>query len=172
MRKLDPALHERLITLINSMGYDLVGCEIGQQDGQQALRVFIDSLEESEKKGVTLDDCSQVSRQVGAMLDVDNPIQGRYVLEVSSPGIDRPLFELRHYHRHIGSEVKIRLSSPINQRRQFKGRLQRVEGENIYIQVEDSEESVVLPFSAIEKANVVGEVNVRKTETKKQKADR
>ena len=92
------------------------------------------------------------------MLDVEDSFQGRYYLEVSSPGINRPLFEIEHYRKYVGKSVKIRLHAPINQRRQFNGILQRVEGEDIYLLVEGVEEEVRLPFSAIEKGNLVGDV--------------
>jgi|SRR5579885_1941114 ribosome maturation factor RimP len=153
MRKIDPVLYERLAKLIGSMGYELVGCELLPQGRQMVFRIYIDG-----KNGVTLDDCSLVSHQVSAMLDVEDPIQSRYSLEVSSPGIDRPLFELEHYRKHIGKQVRVRLHSPVNQRRQYKGVLQRVEGEDVYLLVEGMEQAVKLPFSLIEKANLIGDV--------------
>jgi ribosome maturation factor RimP len=153
MKKIDPGLYEQLATLINSMGYELVGCEIVPQGRRMIFRIFIDS-----GQGVTLDDCSQVSHQVSAMMDVEDPIQGGYSLEISSPGIDRPLFEIGHYQKQIGKRVKIRLYAPINNKRQFKGILLRVEDEDITLLVDDSQQEVTLPFSAIEKANLIGDV--------------
>src|SRR3990167_3308475 len=152
MRKLDSNLHERLEKLINSMGYEIWGYELISQGRQLIFRLYIDT-----PKGVTIEDCSQVSYQVSAMMDVEDPFQSRYTLEVSSPGIDRPLFELEHYHQYIGKRVNIRLHLPINRRRQFKGVLHRVEGENIYLLMDDSNE-MRLPYSEIEKANVIGDV--------------
>jgi ribosome maturation factor RimP len=156
MKKIDPVLQERLATLISSMGYELLGCELSPQGRQMVFRLFIDGSEAD--KPVNLADCSKVSHQVSAMLDVENPIQSHYALEISSPGIDRPLFELKHFQRFIGSEVKIRLYAPVNQRRQYKGMLQRVVGEDICLLVEGLEKEVVIPFSAIEKANVIGNI--------------
>ncbi len=155
MKEIDPGLRERLETLINAMGYELVGCELVVQRRQTVFRIYIDS-----KNGVTVDDCSRVSNQVSAMMDVEDPIQGRYSLEISSPGIDRPLFGIEHYQKHVGKRVRIRLHVPINQRRQFKGILLRVEGENITLLVEDSGQEVTLPFSGIEKANLIGDVRL------------
>lgn len=154
MRKIDPVLQERLAKLISSMGYELIGCEIHPLGRQMVFRVFID-----KENGVTLNDCSQISRQVSAMLDIEDPIQGRYSLEISSPGIDRPLFEIEHYRKYVGNRVKIRLHSAINQHRQYSGILLRVEGEDITLLIEDSKQEVKLPFSAIDKANLVGEIN-------------
>ncbi|EKD70046.1 MAG: hypothetical protein ACD_46C00661G0003 [uncultured bacterium] len=155
MRKIDLALQERLATLISSMGYELVGCELSPQGRNMIFRIFID-----KENGVTLDDCSTVSHQVSAMLDVEDPFTGRYSLEISSPGIDRPLFELKHYQKYIGSAVRIKLKAAILQRKQYKGRLLRVEGDNIVILVNETDQEVSLPFSAIEKANVIGEVKI------------
>jgi ribosome maturation factor RimP len=119
------------------------------------FRIYIDS-----PKGVTVDDCSRVSRQVGAMMDVEDPFESRYALEVSSPGIDRPLFEIEHYRKYIGKRIKLKLYSPVNQRRQFKGVLQRVEGEDIFLLVDDTEQEVKLSYSMIEKASLVGEISI------------
>ena len=155
MRKIDPILRERLDVLINAMGCELVGYELLPQGRQVMFRIYIDG-----PHGVTLDDCSKVSRQISAMMDVEDPIKEQYVLEVSSPGIDRPLFEVEHYRKYIGKRVRIRLYSAINQRRQYKGILQRVEGEDIYLLVDDSALEVKLPFSSIEKANLIGDVRL------------
>jgi len=153
MRNISTELRNNLNTLIGSMGYEFVGCELAQPGRQTVLRIYIDSA-----TGVTIDDCSKVSRQISAMLDVENPVQGQYLLEVSSPGIDRPLFTMADYQKYIGRQVKIRLHSPINQRRQFSGLLKLVEGDNIYLQVEDTE--VILAFSNIAKANIIAEVRL------------
>jgi len=156
MRKLDSALHEKLLSLINSMGCEFVGGELMPQGGQMILRIYIDG-----EKGVTLDDCSRVSHQLSAMFDVEGPVQGRYILEVSSPGIDRPLFTLAHYQKHVGQEVKLKLHLPINQRRQYKGVLQQVTGADIHLLVEGIPQAVVVPFSAIDKGNLVTPVSVK-----------
>lgn len=145
------SLKELLSNVVETMGYEFVGCEMHGQGRNTVLRLYIDS-----KTGVTVDDCSRVSRQVSAMLDVEDPIQGHYTLEVSSPGLDRPLFEIAHYQKVIGSRVKVRLSAPINDRRNFVGVLQRVENDNIYLHLEEGE--VALPFSNIEKAKVIADL--------------
>lgn len=154
MRKIDPELNERLSVLISSMNCELVGCELLPMGGQKMLRIYIDT-----PKGVSADDCSRVSHQVSALLDVEDPFQSRYVLEVSSPGIDRPLFELSHFERFVGSEVKMRLYAPIARRKQYKGVLTKVVGEDIHLFIEDIKQEVVIPFSAIERANVIGKVS-------------
>jgi len=153
VKKVDPALQERLVSLIDSMGCELVGCELVPQAGRVIFRIYIDH----PPRGVTVEDCSRVSHQVSAMMDVEDPIPGGYVLEVSSPGINRPLFGLEQYSKYVGSKVKVRLYTAFQNRRQYKGVLKRVEGENICLLVDDINQEVLLPFSMIEKAHVIGD---------------
>lgn len=148
MSNVEMTLRDRLASLITAMGYEFVGCEIQRQGRSSVLRVYIDS-----ENGITLDDCSKVSHQVSAMLDVEDPIQGNYNLEISSPGLDRPLFEIAQYRKFIGNRIKVRMHDPIYNQRNFVGVLQRVEETEIYLLV-DTEE-VVLPFPSIEKAKVI-----------------
>jgi ribosome maturation factor RimP len=148
MSNVESTLRDRLASLITAMGYEFVGCELQRQGRGSVLRVYIDS-----EKGITLDDCSAVSHQVSAMLDVDDPIQGYYNLEISSPGLDRPLFEIAQYRKFIGNRIKVRMYNPIDNQRHFVGILQRVDEADIHLLV-DTEE-VVLPFSGIEKAKVI-----------------
>jgi ribosome maturation factor RimP len=148
MSSVESTLRDRLASLVTAMGYEFVGCEMHGQGGGCVLRIYIDN-----EKGITLDDCSNVSHQVSAMLDVEDPIQGYYNLEISSPGLDRPLFEIEQYPKYIGNRIKVRMHSPINNRRQFVGILQRVDETDIHLLV-DTEE-VILPFSGIEKAKVI-----------------
>jgi ribosome maturation factor RimP len=140
-------LSHQLSSIVTAMGYEFVGAHM--QGG--VLRLFID-----KEKGVGLTDCSYVSRQVSAMLDVEDPIQGRYVLEVSSPGLDRPLFEITHYEKQLGLRIKVQMQAPINHRRKFAGVLLRIVDNDIHLLVD--EEEVVLPFSEIEKANVIADI--------------
>lgn len=148
MAKDRAALNDRLAELINAMGYEFIGVEWSGI----ILRVYID-----HSKGVTIDDCTKVSYQISGMLDVEDWISSKYSLEVSSPGLDRPLFQLAHYQPQIGERLSIRLIRPMAKRRKFVGILLRVEGNDIHLLV-DAEE-VVLPFSDIEKANVIAESN-------------
>ena len=154
MRQVETTLQERLETLVSSMGYEFVGSEIQSQGRGSVLRIYIDS-----EKGITLTDCSRVSHQVSAMLDVDDPIQGQYTLEVSSPGLNRPLFEVKHYQNYLGNRIKVRTSNPMDGRRNFVGVLLRVDNSDIHLMID--EEEVVLPFSAIEKANVVADLSAK-----------
>lgn len=148
MSNVTTVLMDRLTALITAMGYEFVGCEFNRQDGDLCLRIYID-----KPNNVTINDCTQVSRQVSAMLDVEPPVAGRYQLEVSSPGINRPLFTLAHYEKFIGHRVKVRLLSPIDGRVNFVGQLKCVQGTDIHLLMDALE--VILPFANIAKANIV-----------------
>jgi ribosome maturation factor RimP len=146
-------VEERIMRLleptVSAMGYELLGIEYLGQGKHSRLRLFIDSPD-----GIGLADCEKVSRQVSGILDVEDPVKGHYSLEVSSPGLDRPLFRTAHYAAHIGEQVKLRLRQAIGGRRNFKGRIDAVEGESIYIVTEDGEQ-VTLVCDEVEKANLV-----------------
>jgi len=148
---LDKALEQLLSPAIMGLGYELVGIErLSQGKRGLLLRIYIDS-----EDGITLDDCERVSHQVSGILDVEDPIPGHYILEVSSPGLDRPLFTLEQYQRFIGKKATIRLHRPLDTRRVFTGILQQIQEQNIIIVVEGREYS--LPYQQIEKARIVPE---------------
>jgi ribosome maturation factor RimP len=133
------------------MGYECVGVEhdLGGA-GAATLRVYIDHA-----NGVGLGDCEAVSHQLSGALDVEDPIAGNYDLEVSSPGLDRPLFELEHFRRFAGERARLRLAEKRDGRRRFDGRLAGTEGDNVLL---DSDgERLVLPFQSIESARLVPE---------------
>ncbi|EKD72681.1 MAG: hypothetical protein ACD_45C00613G0007 [uncultured bacterium] len=150
MRNRDAQLNDRLAALIEAMGYEFVGCELRRQGHGSLLRIYIDN-----EDGITLADCTKVSHQVSAMLDVDDPISGRYNLEISSPGLNRPLFGIKQYQKFIGKQVKIKVHNPINHQRNFVGMLEQVNETNVHLLVDA--EKVVLPFSEIEKARVIAD---------------
>ena len=139
---------ELIDTTIQVLGLDLWGVELLQQGKYSLLRIYIE-----REEGVTIEDCEKVSRQVSALLDVEDPIAGEYTLEVSSPGMDRPLFSIEHYSKYVGSEVDLKLRRPINGRRKFKGQIIKISGDIVGLLVEGSEYS--LEFSDIEKASIV-----------------
>lgn len=133
---------------INALGLELWGVEHFARGRSSLLRIYIESGE-----GVTIDDCERASRQISAILDVEDPVPGEYTLEVSSPGLDRPLFRIEQYEDYVGEIVSLRLRTPIAGRRKFKGQLESV-GEGEVSLIVDNE-SVEIPFQQIEKANVV-----------------
>lgn len=149
-KSIDEALDQMLSSAVSILGYEYWGCELFRQGRYSLLRVYIE-----KENGVTLEDCEQASRQISAVLDVEDPIPGGYTLEVSSPGMDRPLFTNEQYQRFIGQKVKLRLRTPINNRRNYQGELQAVSNETITVMGDG--ETWVLPLAEIEKANLVPE---------------
>jgi ribosome maturation factor RimP len=138
--------------VIESMGYELVGVEFERGGGHGTLRVYID-----REEGVTLDDCAAISHQLSGILDVEEPIQQAYDLEISSPGIDRPLFKLADYERFAGRTARIRLAVAQQGRRNFKGELQGVT-DSKWISIKVDGEVFDLPYADIARANLVGEL--------------
>ncbi len=141
-------LKDLLRPAIEALGCELWGLEYFTQGNKSSLVIFIE-----REDGVGVEHCEQVSRQVSAILDVEDPITGEYRLEVSSPGWDRPLYTLEQFQRFVGEQVKVRLKVPMEGRRNFSGRLNGVEGDEVVVQVDDEE--FLLPIETIDKANVV-----------------
>lgn len=138
--------------VVEGLGYEFWGIEYLSTGRQSTLRLFIDS-----EKGVYIGDCEKVSRQFSGVLDVEDPLPEEYALEVSSPGLDRPLFYLQQFERFIGEQVQIKLRMPFEGRRKFLGVLGGgTENNEVIVQV-DSEE-YLFPFESIEKANLVGKI--------------
>ncbi|HKY90118.1 MAG TPA: ribosome maturation factor RimP, partial [Nevskiaceae bacterium] len=132
------------------------GAEYLPSPGGALLRLYIDvpSLAEGgEARAVSIEDCEAVSREVSAQLDVEDPISSNYTLEVSSPGIDRPLFGAAQFARFQGESAKVTLRLPQDGRRRLQGRIARVEGENVAFDVDGSE--IVVRADNIEKARLV-----------------
>ncbi len=144
-------LEIRLKPVINDLGYDLWGCEYVPQGKHSLLRIYIDKAE-----GIRIEDCECVSKQVGAILDVEALITGNYSLEISSPGIPRPLFYKEHYQRYQGNMVKIKLYRPINMQRNLTGTIMDVGDDFIRLNVGD-ENNLEVQFSQIVKANLIDE---------------
>ncbi len=134
--------------LIVGMDYELVGIEYMPGRTNGLLRIYIDS-----DKGITLHDCERVSHQVSGVLDVEDPIKGSFRLEVSSPGLDRPLFKKDHFERYAGHVVKLELSKIYNTRRRFTGQLIGVDNNDVIL-IENNER-VIIPFDLITKARIV-----------------
>lgn len=141
-------LEALLIPIVEALGYRCWGIEFLSQGRHSLLRVYIDHPE-----GISVEACAAVSRQAGAVLDVEDPISGDYTLEVSSPGMDRPLFTLEQYAAYIGEQAKIRLRAPYDGRRNFQGVIRGVEGEEVVLLVEDHE--YLLPIDSIDKGQIV-----------------
>ncbi len=144
-------LHELLEPGAQALGFEIVAVELAGSGGSTVLRVYIDRPE-----GVTVDDCARVSHQLSAILDVEDPIPDAYALEVSSPGLDRPLSKRKHFEDAVGREVKLQTRSHIAGRRRFTGVLQQVTDETLVVDVDG--EPYDLPIDEIEKARLVSKV--------------
>jgi len=145
---------EHLVNLIEpiveGLGYECVGIEYHPHPKHGLLRVYIDS-----ENGILVDDCSKVSHQISGVLDVEDPIQGDYHLEISSPGADRPFFKVSQFEQFIGSTVLVNLFNVINGRRKITGLIEKVEGDIITLQ--EADQIFEVPFNAMSKARLVPE---------------
>ena len=148
MATLEQKLQDLLQGSVEDLGCELWGIECQRVGRYLTVRLFID-----KEGGVTVDDCADVSRQVSAVLDVEDPIADKYNLEVSSPGLDRPLFTLAQYTRYVGQEIVVHLRIPVADRRKWHGELAKIENDMITLIVDKQEQ--VLAFGNIQKANVV-----------------
>lgn len=134
--------------ILRLLGCELIDIRFLNEQGRWLLRVYID-----REGGVTLDDCRRVSREIETPLEIEGLIPIRYDLEVSTPGLDRPLVKESDYKKFVGREVKIRLENPIENQRNFKGILEGIEGGMVMIQSEGR--SRQLPFREIKRAHLV-----------------
>ncbi len=141
-------LQALLAPVIEALGYKCWGIEFLSQGRHSLLRIYID-----HDNGVLIEDCETVSRQISGVLDVEDPISAEYTLEVSSPGMDRPLFTIEQFALHAGDQVKIKLRTPFDGRRNFQGLLRGVEDQDVVVLVEDHE--YLLPIDSIDKANII-----------------
>ncbi len=144
----DDKLQALLAPTVEALGFELWGLEYLTQGKHSTLRLYIDG-----ENGIQVDDCAKVSEQVGAVLDVEEPISGEYVLEVSSPGLDRRLFRLEQYAAYAGEEVEVKLRRPFDGRRKFRGILRGTENEDVVVLVDDHE--YLLPFGDVDRAQVI-----------------
>ena len=163
------ALLELITPAVQACNVELWGLEFTPQGKRSLLRIFIDKPDAEQQpavisedgevdlgRGVGVQDCVRVTQQVGAMLDVHDPISGEYALEVSSPGWDRPFFRLEQMQAYIGQTVALRLISAVDNRRKFQAKLVAVDVENEMIQVEVENQQVLeIDSHNIDKANLI-----------------
>lgn len=144
-------LQQSLSPVVTGLGYELVGIEWLSQGKHSLLRVYID-----QESGIGIEDCEKVSRQLSALLDVEDLIPGHYSLEVSSPGLDRPLFTLEQFQRFAGEQAKVKCHAPIHGQKKFIGTIASVsiENEEVSLSLENGE-LVQIPFNLIAKANLL-----------------
>jgi ribosome maturation factor RimP len=143
-------LRELIEPVVIGLGFELWGLEYLNQGKHSVLKIFIEA-----EAGIDVDDCASVSRQVSGLLDVEDPLKGKYTLEVSSPGIDRRLFQLAQFEMFKGAKIKVSLRSPFDGKRKFTGLLCGVEDEDVVLRL--GEEEFLFPFADIDRAQVVPE---------------
>lgn len=142
-------LNKIIAPAVAAVGFELLGTEFVSGEGRGGtLRIYIDSA-----NGVNIDDCGVVSKQVSAVLDVEDPIGGKYTLEVSSPGLFRPLFTTEQAGRYVGERIKVKLvHADVTGRRNFVGMLTEVLDDTLHLEVDG--EAVELPWCDVEKASL------------------
>lgn len=150
MRRDQTHLWELFEPVISGMGFELIEIEHFPNPKHGVLRLYID-----KEDGVDIDDCSAVSKQISALIDVEDPVSGQFNLEISSPGLDRPLRRLKDFKRFAGSVVKLKTAMPLDGQRNFKGRLLEASEQTVVIETDDEE--ISLPMTAIDKARIVPE---------------
>lgn len=148
MATIEQRLTEMLEPAVDALGYELWGIEFISAGKHSILRLFIDA-----EQGITVDDCADVSYQVSAILDVEDPISTEYNLEVSSPGMDRPLFKAEQYARYVGEQIFVQLRMPVGNRRKWQGTLVSVEGEIITLDLDSEQQRIAL--SNVQKVHLI-----------------
>ena len=144
---LQDQIAELIQPTIQDLGYELWGCEYLAQGHHSLLRVYID-----QNSGIGIEDCEKVSRQISALLDVEDLISSNYSLEVSSPGIPRPLFYAEQYQRYIGHEVAIKVFKPVSGRRQWIGKIVSSDAQELILEINSEQQKFI--FSNIVKAHL------------------
>jgi ribosome maturation factor RimP len=155
MKQAPEHLVDLIEPIVEGLGYECVGIEYNPHPRHGMLRIYIDGPD-----GILLDDCTKVSHQLSGVLDVEDPIQGEYQLEVSSPGDDRPFFKLSQFQRYIGSTITVSLFSPIDKRKKITGIIQAVEEANVILA--EGEQLFTIPFQGMSKARLVPEYLLNK----------
>ena len=148
MKNISAVIDDLVSPIVLALDLELWGCELVRQGKYSLIRVYID-----RESGVDISDCEKVSRQVSAVFDVEEPITEEYTLEVSSPGLERPLFRLEQFRKYVGSIIQLRMKKPQDGRKKFKGDLVRVDDDSIVLSIDGGE--VEFQYTNIDKANLI-----------------
>lgn len=146
-------LESLLAPVVEDLGYEYVGIEYSSNPKNRVLRLYIDQPE----TGIVLEDCATVSREVSALLDVEDPVAGQYTLEVSSPGVERPLFTAEHFERFVGEMATVQMQVPLEGRRKFKGEIIGVESDEVCLDVDGTQWR--LPIAGMAKARLAPDLD-------------
>jgi len=142
-----------LVPIVEDLGYEYVGIEYSANPKNRVLRIYIDRPE----TGIGVTDCETVSREVSALLDVEEPIPGQYTLEVSSPGVERPLFTAEHFRDYVGEVARVQMDVPLDGRRKFKGTIVAVEEDEVCLEVDGQQWK--LPLASMGKARLAPDLD-------------
>ncbi|HVP36310.1 MAG TPA: ribosome maturation factor RimP [Terriglobales bacterium] len=148
MPEIEEALKQKLLPLIEEGGLELVELDLVGKPPHYILRIFVDKV-----GGVNVEECASLSRSLSDYLDTEDLIQGRYTLEVSSPGLDRPLLSLDDFRRKIGDRVRINLKSPLDQKGEVEGEIIEVRENDVVLALEDKVETI--PWDRIDKGRII-----------------
>ena len=151
MSALETKIEDIISPSINGLGFRLVRVRI-QDGGSKRLQIL---AEKNDYAGISIDDCADISRVVGALMDVENPISGAYELEVSSPGVERPLVKIEDYERFSGRKAKFSLFAPVEGKRKYTARVNKVSGENISLELLDEKQALEIEFNNIASAHLI-----------------
>lgn len=146
-------LNSLLKPLVEDLGYEFVGIEYLSNPKNRLVRIYIDR----PGIGIGVDDCERVSHEVSALMDVEEPVSGQYTLEVSSPGLERPLFEPAHFQRFAGEQAHIVMHVPIEGRRKFKGRIVRADEDVVVLEVDGVD--CELPLGGVHRATLAPDLD-------------
>lgn len=147
---LNETLNELIEPICEQMGYDLVRLQLQGGNSRKVLQIM---AERKDRRAMTVDDCADLSRAISPVLDEQDPIEDNYTLEVSSPGIDRPLIKLDDFDRFKGFEAKIECPVLLNGRKRFSGRLRGIDGSDVVLTFDGAD--IRIPFDQIAKAKLV-----------------
>ncbi len=147
---LEKAIETLTAPSLEAMGYGVVRVRLSGEDGRRRLQLM---AERHDGRPITVDDCTAISHRVSALLEVSDPIEGAYNLEVSSPGIDRPLIKPGDFERYAGHEIKLETAAPVDGRRRFRGMLKGISDGVITITVDTTDYQV--PHASVDTAKLV-----------------
>jgi ribosome maturation factor RimP len=152
LEELAGKIRELIEPAIDSMGVELDDMELGRMKGKILLRVYIE-----KQGGVSIDDCEKVSREIATVLDVEDPVPGAYVLEVSSPGLDRPLRKPRDFIRFSGKKIRVVTNEPVDKQTFFVGKIENATDEDVML-VLQKDKKITISYNNISKARLEVEV--------------
>jgi ribosome maturation factor RimP len=149
---LEQQIENMISPSLDDIGYSLVRVKMIDDSKRKTLQIMIDRKDDA---ALTVKDCEKASRQISALLDVEDPISGEYNLELSSPGIDRPLMRINDFAKYAGNEIKLSVKIAINGKKNFRGKLLGIEGEKVKLQLPSQDEIIEINFDSITTAKLV-----------------